>query len=80
MSQVALGMILFSVGSALDLSHFRHMGRRIVTITGIEAALTGCLVTTSMLALDLSWMVALLLVHRDVNGPCGHHDGPSRAQ
>ena len=61
MSQVALGMILFSVGSALDLSHFRHMGRRIVTITSIEAALTGCLVTLSMLALGLPWAIALLL-------------------
>jgi Kef-type K+ transport system membrane component KefB len=61
MSQVALGMILFSVGSALDLSHFRHMGRRIVTITAIEAALTGCLVTASMLAVGLPWPVALLL-------------------
>jgi Kef-type K+ transport system membrane component KefB len=61
MSQVALGMILFSVGSALDFSHFRHMGRRIVSITAIEAALTGFLVTASMLALGLSWTVAILL-------------------
>jgi Kef-type K+ transport system membrane component KefB len=61
MSQVALGMILFSVGSALDFSHFRHMGRRIVSVTAIEAALTGCLVTASMLALGLSWTVSILL-------------------
>jgi Kef-type K+ transport system membrane component KefB len=37
------------------------MGRRIVTITAIEAALTGCLVTASMLAVGLPWPVALLL-------------------
>jgi Kef-type K+ transport system membrane component KefB len=61
MSQVALGMILFSVGSALDISHFRSMGRRIAVITGIEAVLTGTLVSVCMLALGLPWQVVLLL-------------------
>jgi Kef-type K+ transport system membrane component KefB len=61
MSQVALGMILFSVGSALDFSHFRSMGRRILNITVIEAAMTGVLVTGSMLLVGLAWPIALLL-------------------
>ncbi len=61
MSQVALGMILFSVGSALDLSHFRSLGRRIVIIALFEAGLTGSLVFISMLAIGLSWDIALLL-------------------
>lgn len=61
MSQVALGMILFSVGSALDFSHFRSLGRKIVVIALVEAALTGSLVFVSMLAVGLSWNVALLL-------------------
>ena len=61
MSQVALGMILFSIGSALDLSHFRRMGRRIVLISAIQAAITGSLVTVVMLAVGLSWTVAVLL-------------------
>jgi Kef-type K+ transport system membrane component KefB len=61
MSQVALGMILFSIGSALDLTHFRGMGRSIVLLSTIEAALTGTIVTAVMLALGLDWRVALLL-------------------
>ena len=61
MSQVALGMILFSIGSALDLTHFRGMGRGIVLLSTVEAALTGTIVTAVMLALGLDWRVALLL-------------------
>lgn len=61
MSQVALGMILFSVGSALEISHLRGVGRQIVRIAGIEAALTGTVVLASMLLLGLPWPIALLL-------------------
>ena len=61
MSQVALGMILFSIGSALDLTHFRGMGRSIVLLSVVEAALTGIVVTTVMLALGLDWRIALIL-------------------
>jgi Kef-type K+ transport system membrane component KefB len=61
MSQVALGMILFSVGSSLDLSHLRNTGRRIFIITTVEAGLTGTLVTACMLAVGLPWTVALIL-------------------
>ena len=61
MSQVALGMILFSVGSALDFGHFRTMGRRIVILSIVEVAITGTLVTAAMLAAGLPWMVALIL-------------------
>jgi Kef-type K+ transport system membrane component KefB len=61
MSQVALGMILFSVGSALDFSQLRLVGRRILIITAVEAGVTGTLVTLCMLALGMPWMVALLL-------------------
>lgn len=61
MSQVALGMILFSIGSALDLTHFRGMGRSIVLLSIVEAALTGTVVGAVMLALGLDWRVALIL-------------------
>lgn len=61
MSQVALGMILFSVGSALDFTHFRSMGRRILNIALVEAVMTGVLVTVSMLLVGLAWPVALIL-------------------
>ena len=61
LSQVALGMILFSVGSALDLSHLRRTGRSILIISTVEAGLTGTLVTVCMLAVGLPWTVALIL-------------------
>lgn len=61
MSQVALGMILFSVGSALDFTHFRNMGRRVLTIVVIETAVTGVLVTTLLLLVGLAWPIALIL-------------------
>ena len=61
MSQAALGMILFSVGSALDLSRYRHLGRRMVTIAAVEAAVTGALVSTCMWVAGIAWPAALLL-------------------
>ena len=61
MSQVALGMILFSVGSALDLSHFRRSGSQILTVAATEAGLTGALVGICMLAVGVPWPTAMLL-------------------
>ena len=61
LSEVALGLILFSVGSAFEFSRFRQIGRQIVVITLIESSLTALAVTGGMLALGLAWQTAFLL-------------------
>jgi Kef-type K+ transport system membrane component KefB len=61
MSEVALGLILFSVGSVFSLSHFRHIGRRIVLLTLVESAATGVLVFATALFFGQSWQLAALL-------------------
>lgn len=60
-SEVALGLILFSIGTVFELDRFRATGRRTILLTGVEATLTGSLVVTGMLAMGSSWPVALLL-------------------
>jgi Kef-type K+ transport system membrane component KefB len=61
MSQVALGLILFSVGSVFRFEHFRHMGRRVVLLTVAESSATGVLVFSTALFLGQSWQLAALL-------------------
>jgi Kef-type K+ transport system membrane component KefB len=61
MSEVALGLILFSVGSVFSISHFRHIGRRIVLLTLVESAATGVLVYVTALGFGQSWQLAALL-------------------
>ena len=61
MSQVALGLILFSVGSVFRFEHFRHMGRRVVLLTVAESSATGVLVFGTVLFLGQSWQLAALL-------------------
>jgi Kef-type K+ transport system membrane component KefB len=61
MSEVALGLILFSVGSVFNVSHFQHIGRRVVILTLVESATTGLLVCAATLLLGQSWQIALLL-------------------
>ncbi len=60
-SEVALGLILFSVGSAFEFSRFRRIGRQVVVITLIESTLTALLVTIGMLVLGQPWQTACLL-------------------
>ncbi|MEP7175767.1 MAG: cation:proton antiporter, partial [Gemmatimonadales bacterium] len=43
-SEVALGLILFSIGSALDLTRFRQSGRQVLLVTLVETLLTAVLV------------------------------------
>ena len=61
MSEVALGLILFSVGSVFSFAHFRHIGRRVVMLTLMESATTGSLVVASALFLGQRWQMAALL-------------------
>ncbi len=60
-SEVALGLILFSVGSVFEFGLFRRIGRRVVLVTLSESALAAIVVSAGMLALGQSWEVALLL-------------------
>jgi Kef-type K+ transport system membrane component KefB len=60
-SEVALGLILFSVGSVFEFSRFRTLGRDAALITAIESIATASLVAGGMFAVGQPWPVALLL-------------------
>lgn len=60
-SEVALGLILFSVGAVFDLSRFREIGRNVALITVVETATAAFLVAVGSLLVGASWPVALLL-------------------
>jgi Kef-type K+ transport system membrane component KefB len=61
LSEVALGLILFSVGSVFEFSRFRKFGRQVLIITIVESALAAVIVTVGALWLGQPWAVALLL-------------------
>ena len=61
LSEVALGLILFSIGSVFEYNLLLRFGRRILRLTLIESALAAVLVTAAMLALGQSWQLACLL-------------------
>ena len=60
-SEVALGLILFAVGSVFEFSLFHRIGRQIFYLTLIESALAALLVSAGMLILGQPWQVAGLL-------------------
>ncbi|MBI4459121.1 MAG: cation:proton antiporter, partial [Acidobacteria bacterium] len=60
-SEVALGLILFSIGSVFDFSKFLQIGRKIIFLTLIESSLAAVLVCASLLLAGVPWQVALLL-------------------
>ena len=61
LSEVALGLILFSIGSVFEFSRFRRLGRQFLQLTLIESVLAASLVTAGVLVLGQPWQVALLL-------------------
>lgn len=61
LSEVALGLILFSVGTVFELTRFRRLGRQALLLTLFESALAALIVSAGMLALGQSWKMALLL-------------------
>ena len=61
LSEVALGLILFSIGSVFQFSRFRRLGRQFLYLTLAESVLASVIVTVSVLALGQPWQVALLL-------------------
>ena len=61
LSEVALGLILFSIGTVFEFDHFRRMGRQLATITVVESALTAAAVVAGARLVGLGWPSALLL-------------------
>jgi Kef-type K+ transport system membrane component KefB len=61
LSEVALGLILFSIGSVFEFERFRQVGRPILFLTLAESLLAGALVCAGMLLLGQPWQVAALL-------------------
>lgn len=61
LSEVALGLILFSIGGVFEFSLVRRIGAKIVRLTLIESMLAAAMVLTTMLVLGQPWQVALLL-------------------
>jgi Kef-type K+ transport system membrane component KefB len=61
LSEIALGLILFSVGSVFEFSLFRRIGRQVLLVTIVESALACLLVTSGALWLGQSWQTSLLL-------------------
>jgi Kef-type K+ transport system membrane component KefB len=61
LSEVALGLILFSVGAVFEFSLFRRIGRQVFFVTLVESSAAGALVCGGALALGQPWPIALLL-------------------
>jgi Kef-type K+ transport system membrane component KefB len=61
LSDVALGLILFNIGSIFEIENFRAVGRGVVRVTLWEASLAFVLVVGGLLVAGLAWPMALLL-------------------
>jgi Kef-type K+ transport system membrane component KefB len=61
MSEIALGIILFSIGTAFKIDHLLHIGRKIIAISVIEAAFTGGFVYFATTWYGLDWRVCIFL-------------------
>lgn len=61
LSDVALGLILFNIGSIFEAANFRLVGRGVLRVTLWEASLAFVLVFGAMLVSGLAWPLALLL-------------------
>jgi Kef-type K+ transport system membrane component KefB len=60
-SEIALGLILFSIGAIFDFSNLRQVGRRTLTLTLYIVAGSVTAVFVVLLLLNGNWQVALLL-------------------
>jgi len=60
-SEVALGLILFSIGSVFEYRLLLRFGLRVLWLTLTESAMASFLVTAGMLMLGQSWQVSFLL-------------------
>ncbi|MBN2467983.1 MAG: cation:proton antiporter [Deltaproteobacteria bacterium] len=60
-SELALGLIVFSIGGELNAAHFRKIGGRILIVSLAEVALTVVVITGIILCLGKSFSFAFLL-------------------
>lgn len=60
-SEVALGLILFSIGSIFQFDRFRHIRRNVVRITITDAVIVFGLMTMTMLMMGQGWTVSFIL-------------------
>jgi len=60
-SEVALGLILFSIGAVFELDRVRSVGPAVLRVTLTESLLAALLVSAVMLVSGQRWEVALLL-------------------
>lgn len=60
-SEIALALILFSIGSVFELRLFRQIGRSVVRVTIIESLSVAALVMVAMLLTGQPWQIAILL-------------------
>ena len=60
-SEVALGLVLFSIGSIFQIERFRRISSAVLRITFVDAALVAVLVTGATLLCGQPWPNALLL-------------------
>ncbi|MGE5324872.1 MAG: cation:proton antiporter [Actinomycetota bacterium] len=60
-SEIALGLILFSIGSIFRFDRFRHIRRNVVSITATDALLVFIIVAVTMLILRVGAEASMLL-------------------
>jgi Kef-type K+ transport system membrane component KefB len=60
-SEVALGLILFSLGTVFEFDHFRKLGRQLAVVVLVESAFAALAVAGGSLIAGRSWPVALIL-------------------
>jgi Kef-type K+ transport system membrane component KefB len=61
LSEVALGLILFSIGTVFEFDRFRRIARQRITIVLLEAGLTAVAVGAGLAFSGQSWQVAMIL-------------------
>jgi Kef-type K+ transport system membrane component KefB len=61
LSEVALGLILFSIGTIFQVSHFRRTGRKLAMVSATEAVLTCACVCGGLLLVGLPLPIAAVL-------------------
>jgi Kef-type K+ transport system membrane component KefB len=60
-SEVALGLILFSIGSVFEYTKLRSTGAGVLRVTVVESLMAALLVCGTMLVFHQSWQASLLL-------------------
>jgi Kef-type K+ transport system membrane component KefB len=60
-SEIALGLILFSIGSIFEFGNLKRVGRRTIILTGYIVAGTIVAVVFALMMLNGQWQIALLL-------------------